>query len=207
MYYSIFEGMPYEGKEKLGGQLYTSLLSHLHESPGFHEDSFMASPHSHRWAVNVAVWDDAEAVKSWRNEEHHLSAQKKGNLLVYEDYRLRLCSELDPKSTDEEKAKSYVSLVYRVAGTQTPVDDVLKALKGNTSQKKLDSLETNLLDSCYYQGEKGLWITAWRTREAVDRLEEILDLETVEKIIKLQVDRDYTKTSREDAPHETPGGH
>lgn len=205
MYYSIFEGMPHEGKEKLGGQLYTSLLPHLHESPGFHEDSFMGSPHSPRWAVNVAVWDDAESVKQWRNEGHHLSAQKKGNLLVYEDYRLRLCSELDLDSTDDGKAKSYVTLIYRPGGTQTPVDDVLKALKMDTSQEKLDSPEADLVESCFYQGEKGCWIAGWRTREAVDRLEKILNLESVEKIIKLQVDRDYTKTNREDAPHETPG--
>lgn len=63
MYYTVFEGLPFEGKEKLGEQYYKSLLPHLHgkfKDNGFHEDAFSVSPHM-RKGVNVAVWDDADA--------------------------------------------------------------------------------------------------------------------------------------------------
>ena len=48
--------------------------------------------------MNIAVWDDLEAIKTWRNEEHHLRVQGKGTD-VYESYRLRIGREVREDDT------------------------------------------------------------------------------------------------------------
>ena len=203
MYYAIFEAVPYEGKEKLAEQFYMSLLPHLDKfkGNGFHEDAFSGAVHR-RKGVNVAVWDDAEAAWGWRNEENHLRLQKKGSETVYESYRIRLGPEV-PKSEepDNEKTRHYMTLLYRSSFEGTPPDDVAELLESGIAGQ----LKGEVVDSTVYKGAQTLWITTWRSQDAAIHFEQSITSLPEDTLLRIRVERDYTKSDRNDAPHEMPG--
>ena len=55
--------------------------------------------------LSLSFWRDEEAVKAWRNVEHHRQAQKAGREGVFRDYRLRVASVLrDYGMTERDEA-------------------------------------------------------------------------------------------------------
>lgn len=202
MYYSIFEGVPLEGKGTTVEAYYKSLLPKVKQIDGFQGDMFFGSPHFNRRAVNIAEWDDAEAVSRWRNEASHLRAQKKGGSSFYEAYRLRMGSDSFSQDHDT-KTRHYALLYYRendhVEGT--PAEDVTSLLKN----EDVGELKSKVLDSFVYQGPSTVWISSWSTTESIAKFEEAIQKQPGDKAVRVQVLRDYTKSERSDAPHETPG--
>lgn len=203
MYYVLFEATPFEGKEKLAEQFYMSLLPHLNEmkGKGFHEDTFRLSPHVKR-SANVAIWDDADAAWRWRMQENHLRLQKKGSEIVHESYRIRLGPEVtEGDDADNSKARHYVTLFYRNNVEGTPQNEVTALLDAGTAAQ----LNEDMLDSAVYSGDQTLWITAWRSEEAAIHFEQCITTLPEDRLVRMRVDRDYTKTDRTDAPNENPG--
>ena len=201
MYYAIFENLAFEGKERTAQKFYMSLLPHLEKfkGHGFHEDTFSGSPLG-RNAVNVAIWDDADAVGRWREEENHLRLQKKSFDTVWEWYRIRLGPEVSEADSASE-ARHYLTLLYRSNVDGTPPDDVTEVLDASlTSQLKGD-----IIDSAVFQGEKTFWITAWRSQHAATTLEKGLASSSGDNVVTICVNRDYTKSQRKDAPNQVPG--
>lgn len=205
MYYVLFEATPFDGKEKLAEQFYMSLLPHLGKMKGngFHEDTFRLSPHAKR-SLNVAIWDDADAAWRWRMEENHLRLQKKGSETVHESYRIRLGPEVSEEDDgDKSKARHYVTLFYRNNFEGTPPDDVTALLEPGVASQ----LKGEVLDSVVFTGDQTptLWVTSWRSEDAAIQFEKSITTLPEDKLVRVRIDRDYTKVDRQDAPHESPG--
>lgn len=201
MYYALFENMPFEGKEKVAQQYYMSLLPKLEQfkGHGFHEDNFNASPHG-RNAVNVAIWDDADAVRRWREQEDHLRLQKKSFDTVWEAFRIRLGPEVTEADSSSE-ARHYLTLLYRSNVDGTPPNDVTEVIEAESASQ----LKSEVLDSAVFQGPSTVWITAWRSKDAAMRFAKSVESSSGDKVVRIRIDRDYTKTERNDAPNQIPG--
>lgn len=201
MYYVLFEASPFDGKEKLGAQYYKSLLPHLHKIVGFHEDTFRLSPHRKRTA-NIAIFDDVDAAWRWRNQENHLRMQSKGSDGVYESYRIRLGPEVgEDDRGDKSKTRHYLTLFYRGDVEGTPPDNVTEVLK----EGRASELKDEVVDSFVFQGDQTVWITTWGSEDAAIKFEKSAKSLANGNVVRIRVERDYTKTDRKDAPHETPG--
>lgn len=142
------------------------------------------------------------AIRRWRNEENHLRVQKKGSDGVYESYRLRLGPEVtEHEDSDKSKTRQYLTLFYRSSVEGTPQDDVTELLEGSAASQ----LKEEVTDSAVYQGAQTLWITAWRSEDAAIRFGQSITPLPEDRFLRIRIERDYTKSDRKDAPHETPG--
>lgn len=209
MYLSIFSATTKPDRTAIAGQYYKSLIEHVYAIPGFKGDTFFASPHTDRKSVNVAFWEDADAVKRWRNESNHLRLQAKGADSVYESYRLQLGPSIefdeDVEEGAEEGARQWMVLYFRpsVEGIE-PENDATLTLPPELA---LD-LKMDMLDSLVFLGDKILWVTTWRTREAAKKFAEGVRIDRMQGFtaVSVRIERDYTRSDRADAPSEVPGG-
>ena len=201
MWYSIFEAIPEPDKGQVAEAYYKSLLPKVKGISGFVKDTFLGSPHTSGKAVNIAEWRDADAISQWRNEGSHLRAQGKGPS-IYQSYRLRLGPGVEAaEGRGGETARHYVVLYYRDSFDGTPEDDItsLFQLGGVLTVKK------DMLDSSVFQGPRTLWVSSWKSQDAAENLMKALPRESGDTLINMVVNRDYTKSDREDAPSESPG--
>ena len=61
------------------------------------------------------------------------------------------------------------------------------------------------LPIAFSQGAQTVWITAWKLEDAAAKLEASATRLPDDKVVRVKVNRDYTKSDRKDAPYETPG--
>lgn len=202
MYYSIFEGLPHEDKVETAVRYYKFLLPKVQAIEGFRGDNFYASPHVANKSVNVGEWDDSDSVRRWRNENNHLNSQSKASHGVYDSYRLRLGPAISEGSNDESAhLRHFMTLLYQDKVDGTPSDDVTSLLDGQDAS----SLKDSMIDSVVYEGQRTLWITGWRSQEAAMKFQKALSGVLPGNIVRLRIERDYTKTDRKDAPHQVAG--
>ena len=202
MYYSIFEGRPYEDKLKVAEQYYVSLVPRVKQISDFVEDSFFGSPHNPRSAVNIAEWKHEAALNEWRNESNHLRLQAKASNVVYESYRLRLGPAVDASdSVSEDGVRQYAILYYRDNVDGTPEDDVTSLLE----PESVSIVKEGMLDSSVFQGPRILWVSGWRSAAAASKFEKAIPRIEGDSLSRVRVERDYTKSDRKDAPSENPG--
>jgi heme-degrading monooxygenase HmoA len=198
MYYSIFEAIPEPDKGKVAEAYYKSLVPKVKQIPGFIKDTFYGWPNTEGKAVNIAEWKDVDAMSQWRNESNHLRAQGKG-FDVYQSYRLRLGPDVEASTGHD--ARHFLVLYYRESFDGTPEDDITSLLQAGAAS----AVKNDLLDSSVYQGPRTAWVSAWRSQDAADNLEKAIPREEGDALVKMMVERDYTKTDRKDAPSELPG--
>jgi heme-degrading monooxygenase HmoA len=198
MYYSIFEAIPEPDKGKVAEAYYKSLVPKVRQIPGFIQDTFYGSPNTEGKAVNIAEWKDADAMSQWRNESSHLRAQGKG-FDVYQSYRIRLGPDVE--ASQGKDTRHFLVLYYRESFDGTPEDDITSLLQAGAASV----VKNDLLDSSVYQGPRTAWVTAWQSQDAADNLEKAIPREEGDALVKMVVERDYTKTDRKDAPSELPG--
>lgn len=70
----------------------------------------------------------------------------------------------------------------------------------------MTDVKNYMLDSAVYQGPSIIWVSAWRSRAAVENLEKAIRRTPGDDLKIVAVERDYTKIDRKDAPSEMPGG-
>ena len=198
MYYSIFEAIPKPDKGKIAESYYKSLVPKVKQISGFVQDTFFGSPHTEGKAVNIAEWRDADAMSQWRNESNHLRAQGKG-FDVYESYRLRLGPHIEASKGND--GRHFVVLYYRESFDGTPEDNITSLLQAGAASV----VKKDLLDSSVYQGPRTAWVSAWRSQDAADNLMKAIPRVDGDALVKMVVERDYSKTNRNDAPSESPG--
>ena len=201
MHYSLFEAIIEPGKGRVAEAYYMSLLPKVKGIDGFIKDTFVGSVHNAQLAINIAEWKDADALARWRNEGNHLRAQGKGPN-IYRSYRIRIGRAVEGAGgSDDRDAKQWIVLYYRDSFDGKPADDVTSLL-----QTEAASMRDDLLDSVVYQGSRIVWISAWPSRGAAQKLREALPRVDGDTLIILAVERDYTKNEREEAPSKVPGG-
>ena len=90
----IFEVEPAEGKRDAYLGIAAELRSLLDGIDGFISIERFQSLVDPKRVLSLSFWRDEEAVKAWRNVEHHRQAQAAGREGVFRDYRLRVASVL-----------------------------------------------------------------------------------------------------------------
>ena len=146
MYYVLFEGVVKADKLSLTGHYHEFLVPKLHKIPGFLQEQPFGSPFQDNKGLNLTTWEDAEAVKRWRNQSDHLGLQAKGSDTVYEAYRLRLGRGYEKADTSSlSNAREFVVLYSRDDVSETPDDDVTTLLPAD-SRHKFQELLANLND-------------------------------------------------------------
>ncbi len=88
----IFEVWPAEGHAKEYFELAATLKADLEKIDGFVSVERFESLTTRGKYLSLSFWRDEEAIRRWRNLEHHRMAQAKGRETVFADYRLRVAS-------------------------------------------------------------------------------------------------------------------
>ena len=86
----IFEVWPADGKKQTYLDIAASLKPELETIDGFISIERFQSLVDETKLLSLSFWRDEEAVKAWRNVEHHRQAQAAGRGGVFRDYRLRI---------------------------------------------------------------------------------------------------------------------
>ena len=86
----IFEVWPADGKKQTYLDIAASLKPELERIDGFLSIERFQSLVDESKLLSLSFWRDEEAVKAWRNVEHHREAQAAGRGGVFRDYRLRI---------------------------------------------------------------------------------------------------------------------
>ena len=86
----IFEVWPADGKKQTYLDIAASLKPELERIDGFLSIERFQSLVDETKLLSLSFWRDEEAVKAWRNVEHHREAQAAGRGGVFRDYRLRI---------------------------------------------------------------------------------------------------------------------
>jgi len=86
----IFEVWPADGKKQTYLDIAASLKPELERIDGFLSIERFQSLVDESKLLSLSFWRDEEAVKAWRNVEHHREAQHAGRHGVFRDYRLRI---------------------------------------------------------------------------------------------------------------------
>jgi len=101
----IFEVWPADGRKQTYLDIAASLRPELERIDGFISIERFQSLVDETKILSLSFWRDEEAVKAWRNVEHHRQAQKAGRDGVFRDYRLRVASVLrDYGMTERDQA-------------------------------------------------------------------------------------------------------
>jgi heme-degrading monooxygenase HmoA len=90
----IFEVWPADGCKQTYLDIAAELKPELERIDGFISVERFQSLVDETKILSLSFWRDDEAVKAWRNVEHHRQAQKAGREGVFRDYRLRVASVL-----------------------------------------------------------------------------------------------------------------
>ncbi|MFK0331495.1 antibiotic biosynthesis monooxygenase family protein [Rhizobium sp. NPDC090275] len=86
----IFEVLPYMGERHTYLDLAGELRAELEKMDGFISIERFESLTMRGKLLSLSFWRDEEAVKRWRNLEHHRAAQAAGRGGIFADYRLRI---------------------------------------------------------------------------------------------------------------------
>ena len=86
----IFEVWPADGGKQTYLDIAASLKPELEQIDGFLSIERFQSLVDESKLLSLSFWRDEEAVKAWRNVEHHREAQHAGRHGVFRDYRLRI---------------------------------------------------------------------------------------------------------------------
>jgi heme-degrading monooxygenase HmoA len=86
----IFEVWPADGKKQTYLDIAAKLKPELERIDGFISIERFQSLLDETKLLSLSFWRDEEAVKAWRNVEHHREAQHAGRHGVFRDYRLRI---------------------------------------------------------------------------------------------------------------------
>lgn len=97
----IFEVWPADGRKQTYLDIAASLKPELERIDGFISIERFQSLVDDKKILSLSFWRDEEAVKAWRNLEHHRQAQKAGREGVFRDYRLRVTSVLRDYGMEE----------------------------------------------------------------------------------------------------------
>jgi len=104
----IFEVWP-AGRKQTYLDIAAKLKPELEQIDGFVSIERFQSLVDDTKILSLSFWRDEEAVKAWRNVEHHRQAQAAGREGVFRDYRLRVASVLRDygmKARDQAPADS-----------------------------------------------------------------------------------------------------
>ena len=88
----IFEVWPADGRKQTYLDIAAKLKPELEQIDGFLSIERFQSLVDDRKLLSLSFWRDEEAVKAWRNVEHHRQAQAAGRGGVLRDYRLRVAA-------------------------------------------------------------------------------------------------------------------
>ena len=88
----IFEVWPADGRKQTYLDIAASLKPELEQIDGFLSIERFQSISDPKRFVSLSFWRDEEAVKAWRNVEHHRQAQAAGRGGVLRNYRLRVAA-------------------------------------------------------------------------------------------------------------------
>jgi len=86
----IFEVWPADGRKQTYLDIAARLKPELEKIDGFLSIERFQSLTDQTKLLSLSFWRDEEAVKAWRNVEHHRQAQQAGRGGVLRDYRLRV---------------------------------------------------------------------------------------------------------------------
>ena len=101
MHAVIFEVWPAEGRAQEYFDLAAALKPDLEKIDGFISIERFQSLATPEKFVSLSFWRDEEAIRAWRELEHHRSAQAKGRGGVFADYRLRVAAVVRDYGMDE----------------------------------------------------------------------------------------------------------
>ena len=105
----IFEVWPADGRKQAYLDIAAKLKPELEQIDGFVSIERFQSLVDETKILSLSFWRDEEAVKAWRNVEHHRQAQAAGREGVFRDYRLRVASvmrDYGMKERDQAPADS-----------------------------------------------------------------------------------------------------
>jgi heme-degrading monooxygenase HmoA len=88
----IFEVWPADGRKQTYLDIAAGLKPELERIDGFISIERFQSLVDDKKLLSLSFWRDEEAVKTWRNVEHHRQAQAAGRGGVLRDYRLRVAA-------------------------------------------------------------------------------------------------------------------
>ena len=88
----IFEVWPADGRKDDYLALAAALRAELIEIDGFISIERFQSLTDPQKLLSLSFWRDEEAVRTWRNNEHHRESQAAGRGGIFADYRLRIAS-------------------------------------------------------------------------------------------------------------------
>ncbi len=88
----IFEVWPADGRKQTYLDIAAKLKPELEKIDGFLSIERFQSLTDETKLLSLSFWRDEEAVKAWRNVEHHRQAQQAGRGGVLRDYRLRVAT-------------------------------------------------------------------------------------------------------------------
>lgn len=97
----IFEVWPTKGRENEYFDLAASLRGELDTIDGFISIERFESLSTPGKYLSLSFWRDEEAVRSWRNLEHHRKAQARGRAGIFTGYRLRVAAVLRDYGKEE----------------------------------------------------------------------------------------------------------
>ena len=86
----IFEVWPASGRKDDYLAIAASLRADLEAIDGFLSVERFQSITDPGKLLSLSFWRDEDAVKRWRNQDHHRASQAKGRSGVFADYRLRV---------------------------------------------------------------------------------------------------------------------
>jgi heme-degrading monooxygenase HmoA len=90
----IFEVWPAAGRKDDYLAIAASLRAELAAIDGFISVERFHSLTDPGKLLSLSFWRDEEAVKRWRNQQHHRESQAKGRSGIFANYRLRVASVL-----------------------------------------------------------------------------------------------------------------
>jgi len=88
----IFEVVPAPGQRERYLDVAASLKDHLVSIPGFISVERFQSLTNPDKVLSLSIWENEDAVVTWRNTAVHREAQSLGRASVFADYRLRVAS-------------------------------------------------------------------------------------------------------------------
>jgi heme-degrading monooxygenase HmoA len=88
----IFEVWPAEGRTDDYLAIAAALRTELEAIDGFISVERFQSISEPGKLLSLSFWRDDEAVKTWRNQQHHRASQAKGRSGIFADYRLRVAA-------------------------------------------------------------------------------------------------------------------
>jgi heme-degrading monooxygenase HmoA len=88
----IFEVWPAQGRKDDYLAIAAALRSELEAIDGFMSVERFQSITDPGKLLSLSFWRDEDAVKVWRNQQHHRASQAKGRSGIFADYRLRVAA-------------------------------------------------------------------------------------------------------------------